>query len=615
MKIFLSFAIGCLFGLAVGYWAASGADSERDQSSWELDALEAQDDASRAPETISGTRDRARVVAEGEESPADASPSRVGEASGKGEPARSSAPIRRLVVERQGAGDPLAFAVLVLKDEEGRRMVAAPLEALQGARALALRGETGRRRWPLDQILARDPRHNVVFLGLASDVEAPSASQITAINPPVGAEIVCRFVDSNALTRTFRTEFYGGASEDDRGRLVLDRSLDREEGGVAFDKEGRALGLVLSRGGETAVLAPVTLESLRGAEQFGLSLDEYRRLYYEGTFDAWIAEAQRHLEARRFPDALRAFRAAHRLEPQRFDAELNAAWIAAHRGLIEALGSTASRARLRALNDALNDFSTEGDWEVAAARTAFSLEFWEESLGHWERADRLVPARVGDLDAAKTGVFRAWAEKLVEARRTRDAIDVLERALREVRGDAELLQLYGRLLLKIRDYAGASEALREALRFDPALETALADLIAQADRFTEGPGKVVIDYAPGQRSIIATVSLNDRVSGEFIVDTGATASFIPVALADRAGLDTSDRVPRVTVRTAGNERRLPYSPLDLLAVGGLSVRDINVIVGDLPGTGQRGLLGMDFLGKFGFENDAVNGRFVIYEKR
>ena len=117
--------------------------------------------------------------------------------------------------------------------------------------------------------------------------------------------------------------------------------------------------------------------------------------------------------------------------------------------------------------------------------------------------------------------------------------------------------------------------------------------------------------APGSRAIIATVTLNGRANGEFIVDTGATNTMIPDDLARRAGIDTGPLLPRVRVRTAGGDRTLPRSPVESVAIGGLAVNGIEAIVGDLPGMDNRGLLGMDFLGAFVIENDPENGRMVL----
>ncbi|MEZ6197538.1 MAG: aspartyl protease family protein [Planctomycetota bacterium] len=521
--------------------------------------------------------------------------------------------ILRLSISREDASDAHDYPALITRLEavEGKPLVvAAPLECLEGAFGAAV--EVGGRHRALRRVAGRLlPAGLVLF-----EFDGPTSPVTLAPRAPEpGAGLEVWPLEGAALPVALSVR--GFAPPDARGRLrlELDAALDGSGGGAAFDEEGRATGLVVEAGTDAARLIPLSEESSLGYERLDLDVVEFRRLFYEGTADALLAEARRHLRAERYREAIRAFRAAHEREARRVEEEAAVEWLGAHRALVARSGVGAERTRLEALVDALRDFPREAELEADAARTALVLRLYDDALVHWDRAWALDASVVGDLDAAKTAVYRTWAESLVAAGRQREAIDVIERALREVRGDAELLALYGRLLLKIRDYAGAAAALRDAIRLDPLLEDVLYELVARADRFSEGPGKVVIDYAPGARSIIAEVRINGRASGEFIIDTGATASFIPDGLAARAGLDTSDRVPRVSVRTAGNERRLPYSPCGSIAIGGLAVENIDVIVGDLPGTGQRGLLGMDFLGKFGFENDAENGRFVIYEKR
>jgi predicted aspartyl protease len=179
--------------------------------------------------------------------------------------------------------------------------------------------------------------------------------------------------------------------------------------------------------------------------------------------------------------------------------------------------------------------------------------------------------------------------------------------------DEGLLVMLSRILMKERAYGEVAVLLRDAFFANPDLEMSLGASLARAERMQDRPGNVVIDYPPGSKSIHATVALNGVV-GEFIVDTGASTTMVPDDLARRASLDTGVNVPRVLIRTAGNERILPFSPVDSVSVGSLSVTGLSVVVGDLSGLGNLGLLGMDFLGQFGFENDSVNGRFVIFAR-
>ncbi len=88
-----------------------------------------------------------------------------------------------------------------------------------------------------------------------------------------------------------------------------------------------------------------------------------------------------------------------------------------------------------------------------------------------------------------------------------------------------------------------------------------------------------------------------RVNGvavDFLVDTGATSTVLPRALADRLGLEP---VGRVTSLTAGGRVQGTLARVDIDLDGGLGAKRLRVAV--LPGLGAP-LLGMDVLGRMQF---------------
>lgn len=86
-----------------------------------------------------------------------------------------------------------------------------------------------------------------------------------------------------------------------------------------------------------------------------------------------------------------------------------------------------------------------------------------------------------------------------------------------------------------------------------------------------------------------------RIGGEavdFLVDTGATSSALPLALARRLELD---EIGRVRTQTAGGEVMGTVVLADVALDGGVEVQRLRMAA--LPGLGERPLLGMDVLGK------------------
>jgi aspartyl protease family protein len=86
-----------------------------------------------------------------------------------------------------------------------------------------------------------------------------------------------------------------------------------------------------------------------------------------------------------------------------------------------------------------------------------------------------------------------------------------------------------------------------------------------------------------------------RIGGqavEFLVDTGATGSALPLALARRLDLP---EVGRVRTQTAGGEVTGTLVLADVALEGGVQVQRLRMAA--LPGLGEHPLLGMDVLGR------------------
>jgi aspartyl protease family protein len=107
--------------------------------------------------------------------------------------------------------------------------------------------------------------------------------------------------------------------------------------------------------------------------------------------------------------------------------------------------------------------------------------------------------------------------------------------------------------------------------------------------FVEAQGRVEIRRSPdGHFHWPGTVN---GVAVDFLVDTGATSTALPQALADRAGLESEGRVMS---STANGTVRGSVSRADIALQGHVQARRLRVTV--LPGLSSP-LLGMDVLGR------------------
>ena len=109
-------------------------------------------------------------------------------------------------------------------------------------------------------------------------------------------------------------------------------------------------------------------------------------------------------------------------------------------------------------------------------------------------------------------------------------------------------------------------------------------------RFTVQSGVVEL-----QRAADGHYHWPGRIDGEavdFLVDTGATGSAMPLALARRLGLP---EVGQIRTQTAGGEVTGTLVLADVTLDGGVRVQRLRMAA--LPGLGERPLLGMDVLGR------------------
>lgn len=121
-----------------------------------------------------------------------------------------------------------------------------------------------------------------------------------------------------------------------------------------------------------------------------------------------------------------------------------------------------------------------------------------------------------------------------------------------------------------------------------------------------------VPLATGQKSNLASVTVNGRHTGRFIVDTGADVVTLGHAFAAAAGIRTNG-MAAVRIRVAdGREADARATVLDSVRTGEAEAARVAAVV--LPGEigpGIDGLLGMTFLDRFLVEVDGRSGRLAL----
>lgn len=139
----------------------------------------------------------------------------------------------------------------------------------------------------------------------------------------------------------------------------------------------------------------------------------------------------------------------------------------------------------------------------------------------------------------------------------------------------------------------------------PAPVSTLAEETSTSNNF------MVVHLKSDPRALMVEATLNRKVSGTFIVDTGATYTSINRKMAEDLGLDL-ENADTVTITTANGRIRVPKVHISRLTLNGVEARDIEATVIDVKNnTSFGGLLGLSFIRKFKMTIDPVEGKLLF----
>ena len=126
------------------------------------------------------------------------------------------------------------------------------------------------------------------------------------------------------------------------------------------------------------------------------------------------------------------------------------------------------------------------------------------------------------------------------------------------------------------------------------------------------PGTIVVPVLSTGRSTIVTVTFNRSVSGNLMVDTGATNTVVSKRL---AALLSLRRLGNTRIQTVGGVIGAAVARLQSLQVGEAEVMDLPVVIHDFSRDPRfEGLLGMDFLARYRFGLDLQKQLLVLAPK-
>jgi len=114
------------------------------------------------------------------------------------------------------------------------------------------------------------------------------------------------------------------------------------------------------------------------------------------------------------------------------------------------------------------------------------------------------------------------------------------------------------------------------------------------------------------RHLIVDASINQRVSGRFLVDTGATHCVISKQLAKDVLLTGRNDGEKIRVQTANGIVEATMGEARRIDIGDAVARDVPVAVMDQdPVPGLDGLIGLSFLQRFKYSVDSARGVLLL----
>jgi predicted aspartyl protease len=211
-----------------------------------------------------------------------------------------------------------------------------------------------------------------------------------------------------------------------------------------------------------------------------------------------------------------------------------------------------------------------------------------------------------DLDVFHAQLYKDWIKQSIDEETFHSGRIGFEAGRSLFPNDVELHLLGVDLAIAENDWERAEELIKMRT-YPQEFQERVGSLESIIERKIEEEVAVVIRFNPGSKRIPVKAHLNRQVWQNFIIDTGATISLIPSGAATALGLRVTRNTPVRGVTGVAGVTLAYEVVLKSIELKGFEVRNIPVLVVDMPGASDVGLLGNDFLKNFDIEIDNQNG--------
>lgn len=227
-----------------------------------------------------------------------------------------------------------------------------------------------------------------------------------------------------------------------------------------------------------------------------------------------------------------------------------------------------------------------------------------------ERPENFDQAQIAKISAMQKQLYRKWLNREIHAENAAEGRAVYQRAAAVFEDDPEIHLIGARLALASSDWA-AAEAILRGHAFPMELADQVRILEDQIAQWKSGTEKIVIRFSPGSGLIPVTGRINNRITLNFIVDTGASMVTIPSAAAAKLGIRTDGAAPMENLVTAGGVVPARRVNLESITVGEWTEYNIPAYVLDLPEQSGMGLLGLNYLNRFRMDLNTRSGILTL----
>ena len=125
-------------------------------------------------------------------------------------------------------------------------------------------------------------------------------------------------------------------------------------------------------------------------------------------------------------------------------------------------------------------------------------------------------------------------------------------------------------------------------------------------------GQTIVPYHRQNSMIIVDVTVNERITRPFAVDTGASYTVISPEIARELYITPAYDAPEVTLQTANGRIQVPLVNLDSLKIGELETPNVTAAVHGIDDSSQiSGLLGLNALNRFQMTVDSTAHRLIF----